>query len=93
MGLMTSEQRELYVLRVRLQEISHKLVNVTALIPHEEDRSPSPEPVYNAQGLRENSEFRDRLLKERAELLERAMKFFLLHLLEQPQDLCFEPLV
>jgi splicing factor 1 len=76
-GAMTTEQRELYVLRVRLQEISHKLVNVMALIPPEEERSPSPEPVYNAQGQRVNTReqrVRDRLLKERAELLERAMK-------------------
>ncbi|SPQ97861.1 unnamed protein product (mitochondrion) [Plasmodiophora brassicae] len=75
---MSETQREVYLLRLRMQDITAKLANIKALIPNDPTLlSPSPPPEYDTHGKRTNTReqrIRDRLVKERNELIERSIK-------------------
>lgn len=69
---LTKEQEEMYLLTVRIEEISYKLRTGNLGIGEEQERSPSPEPIYNSDGKRLNTrEFRVRkkLEDERHQLI------------------------
>eukprot|EP00794_Sanderia_malayensis_P012113 gene12113-13364_t len=72
----TVEQKEQYLLHFKIEEISIKLRSGDLGIPQNpEDRSPSPEPIYNTEGKRLNTrEFRVRkaLEEERHALVQQA---------------------
>ncbi|XP_046864396.1 splicing factor 1-like [Xenia sp. Carnegie-2017] len=74
---MTDEQRTTYITHLRIEEISRRLRTGDLGIPdNPEDRSPSPEPIYNSEGKRLNTrEFRVRkkLEEERHTLVQEAM--------------------
>ena len=66
---MTKEQEKIFLLRLRIDELGTKIR--TNHVP--EDRSPSPEPVYNQQGQRLNTaeiRYKQKYEKERHELIE-----------------------
>lgn len=74
---MNSYQRDAFLLRLRIEDINRRLLN-----PLEDDnpatRSPSPEPVYDSKGIRTNTRIqrrRDKLLKDRAKLLQESLKY------------------
>ena len=73
---MTSEQIEVYALHVRIEEITQKL-RIDEVAPADrERRSPSPEPQYNASGIRVNTRqrrHRKRLERECYSLIQTAM--------------------
>jgi splicing factor 1 len=75
---MSSKQRELFLLQVRMRDISNKLMNIQSLIPEDPAaRSPSPPPKYDQHGHRTNmreQRIRERLMAERAELIEKQLK-------------------
>ena len=65
--------------RIRLENINRRLLNVAAEIPQDsaKRRSPSPEPTYDENGKRTNTReqrTREKLLKERQELIVKLMK-------------------
>lgn len=74
------------IVRIRIDEITQKLVNpaggLEADILHNtnnEDRSPSPPPIYDQYGKRLNTrdvEFREKLQRERQKLIEFATKLY-----------------
>ncbi|XP_065062885.1 splicing factor 1-like isoform X2 [Rhopilema esculentum] len=70
----TEEQREEYLLHFKIEEISIKLRSGDLGIPpNPEDRSPSPEPIYNTEGKRLNTReyrVRKRLEEERHSLIQ-----------------------
>lgn len=50
---MTKEQERAYLLQLQIEELTRRLRMDDLGIPaNPEERSPSPEPVYNAQGKR-----------------------------------------
>ncbi|KAG0225383.1 hypothetical protein BGW42_004453 [Actinomortierella wolfii] len=74
---MTDEQLELFLLHTRLEEISKKLRSGDVLPPPDKERSPSPQPEYNAEGKRINTReyrYRKKLEDERRTLIEGAIK-------------------
>ncbi|KAI8371419.1 uncharacterized protein BYT42DRAFT_580185 [Radiomyces spectabilis] len=73
---LNKEQMENYVLHIRLEEINRKL-RMGDYMPPERERSPSPEPIYDAQGKRVNTRearYRKKLEDERHRLVDTAMK-------------------
>jgi len=73
---LTSEQQEIYILHLRLEEISRKLRS-GEVVPPDNERSPSPEPTYDAQGNRANTRekrYRKKLEEERGRLIELLMR-------------------
>ncbi|KAI8993381.1 hypothetical protein BDB01DRAFT_776123 [Pilobolus umbonatus] len=73
---LNKDQSDKYLLQIRLEEINRKL-RTGDFIPHERDRSPSPEPIYNADGKRVNTRearYKKKLEDERHKLIETAMK-------------------
>ncbi|KAI9469999.1 MAG: hypothetical protein EXX96DRAFT_588374 [Benjaminiella poitrasii] len=67
---------ERYLLQIRLEEINRKL-RTNDFVPNERARSPSPEPIYNAEGKRVNTRearYKKKLEDERHKLIETAMK-------------------
>lgn len=76
--LMTPEQRELFLMRLRIQDLTQKLVSVHTLIPSDpNERSPSPPAQYDGNGLRVNTReqrIRSRLNAERDELIAKALQ-------------------
>ncbi|KAJ1960231.1 hypothetical protein IWQ62_004306 [Dispira parvispora] len=71
---MSKDQIDLYALHVRIQEIGRKL-RLGNYVPPDSERSPSPEPVYNAEGKRINTReqrYRKRLEDERHRLVQQA---------------------
>ncbi|KAF1739895.1 hypothetical protein MXB_3577 [Myxobolus squamalis] len=70
---LTKEQQDLYIIQLKIEEISLKLRTGNLGIPVKpEDRSPSPEPVYNTQGVRLNTReirVRQKLEEERHDLV------------------------
>lgn len=75
---MTHANRSRLV-RVRLDEIAHKVTSGQLDIPPERDRSPSPPPVYDQHGKRVNTReqrAKDRLNLERQRLVERATELY-----------------
>lgn len=75
---LTPEQQEAYVTQLKIEEISRMLRSGELGIPENPDeRSPSPEPIYNSEGKRLNTrEFRVRksLEEERHRLVVIAQK-------------------
>ncbi|KAJ2961439.1 hypothetical protein NQZ79_g3230 [Umbelopsis isabellina] len=73
---MTKEQREQYSVHLRIEEINRKL-RTGDVVPNERDRSPSPEPIYNADGKRVNTRdarYRKKYEDERQRIIEDAIK-------------------
>lgn len=75
---MTVAQREMFLLRMRIQQVSSQILNAKALsaVQPQADRSPSPEPVYDNHGQRFNTReqrFREKLEMQRAQYIEQAM--------------------
>ncbi|KAG0167969.1 hypothetical protein DFQ30_005438 [Apophysomyces sp. BC1015] len=73
---LSKEQTDRYVLQIRLGEIDRKL-RTGDYVPPERERSPSPEPVYDAQGKRVNTRearYRKRLEDERHKLIDNAIR-------------------
>ncbi|OQR72715.1 splicing factor 1-like [Tropilaelaps mercedesae] len=77
-GNMTQEQERAYLLQLQIEELTRRLRMDDLGIPaNPEERSPSPEPVYNAQGKRMNTrEFRvrRRIEDERHGLVQEMLK-------------------
>ncbi|KAJ8318389.1 hypothetical protein KUTeg_003480 [Tegillarca granosa] len=75
-GLSTDQERQ-YLLHLQIEEISRRLrTGDLGISPNPEDRSPSPEPIYNNEGKRLNTrEYRTRkkLEEDRHRLVQEAM--------------------
>lgn len=75
---LSKEQEQQYIIHLQIEEISRKLRSGDLGIPpNPEDRSPSPEPIYNNEGKRLNTrEYRTRkkLEDERHQLVQEAWK-------------------
>ncbi|GMH33986.1 hypothetical protein BSKO_01820 [Bryopsis sp. KO-2023] len=64
---------ELKALHERFGETNRKIINNELDIPPEHERSPSPEPVYDRNGVRLNTRevrMKDRLMQQRNEIIE-----------------------
>ncbi|KLO13050.1 hypothetical protein SCHPADRAFT_828533, partial [Schizopora paradoxa] len=73
---VSQAQLDNYAIRIRLEEIDHKLKS-NNFIPPERERSPSPPPTYDAHGRRTNTRevrYRKKLEDERIKLVDRAVK-------------------
>ncbi|KAJ1925374.1 hypothetical protein IWQ60_004606 [Tieghemiomyces parasiticus] len=71
---LTKEQLDLYAIHVRIEEIGNQL-RTRDVVPPEGERSPSPEPMYNADGKRVNTReqrYRRKLEDERHRLVRKA---------------------
>lgn len=72
---LSKEQEEQYLLQLQIEEISRRLrTGDLGIPPNPEDRSPSPEPIYNNEGKRLNTrEYRTRkkLEEERHQLIQK----------------------
>jgi len=79
-GTLSMEQIAALLIRVRMEEITKKLnANELDLDNNGEERSPSPEPIYDLAGKRINTReqrARDILNYERQKLVEEALKFY-----------------
>ncbi|CAI4046086.1 mRNA splicing protein MSL5 SKDI_12G1640 [Saccharomyces kudriavzevii IFO 1802] len=76
-GALTREQIYSYQVMFRIQEITIKLRTNDFTPPSRKNRSPSPPPVYDAQGKRTNTReerYRKKLEDERIKLVEIAVK-------------------
>eukprot|EP00195_Chlamydomonas_chlamydogama_P009264 CAMPEP_0202915954 /NCGR_PEP_ID=MMETSP1392-20130828/67191_1 /ASSEMBLY_ACC=CAM_ASM_000868 /TAXON_ID=225041 /ORGANISM="Chlamydomonas chlamydogama, Strain SAG 11-48b" /LENGTH=607 /DNA_ID=CAMNT_0049608175 /DNA_START=45 /DNA_END=1865 /DNA_ORIENTATION=- len=76
-GEQTSSDPKLKELHDQLTELNRKLANNELDIPPEGQRSPSPEPVYDRNGIRLNTReirYRDRLLDNRQKVIEELIK-------------------
>ncbi|XP_070185491.1 splicing factor 1-like isoform X2 [Littorina saxatilis] len=75
---LSKEQEKQYIVHLQIEEISRKLRSGDlGISPNPEDRSPSPEPIYNNEGKRLNTrEYRTRkkLEDERHQLVVEAWK-------------------
>jgi len=78
--LLSNEPCEALMLRIRIEEITYKLLTNQLDIPKDErDRSPSPEPQYDVQGKRSNTReqrAREKLMKDRQRLVERCTELY-----------------
>lgn len=75
-GNVSAKELDNYAIHVRLDEINRKLA-INDVIPPERMRSPSPTPVYDAQGRRTNTRevrYKKKLENERMALMDRAIK-------------------
>ena len=52
---LTPEQERIYLLQLRIEELTLRIRTNDLRIPAERDRSPSPEPIYNMDGKRLNT--------------------------------------
>uniref|UniRef100_G1Q419 Splicing factor 1 n=1 Tax=Myotis lucifugus TaxID=59463 RepID=G1Q419_MYOLU len=70
---LTREQERAYIVQLQIEDLTRKLrTGDLGIPPNPEDRSPSPEPIYNSEGKRLNTrEFRarKRLEEERHNLI------------------------
>ncbi|XP_055466378.1 splicing factor 1 isoform X7 [Psammomys obesus] len=59
---LTREQERAYIVQLQIEDLTRKLrTGDLGIPPNPEDRSPSPEPIYNSEGKRLNTrEFRTR---------------------------------
>ncbi len=72
---LSQPANECFMLRVRIDEITHKLTSAQLDIPPEHERSPSPPPVYDSHGKRLNTRemrVKEKLMRERQKYIERA---------------------
>lgn len=76
---LSGNQERAYLLQLQIEEISRRLrTGDLGIPPNPEDRSPSPEPIYNSEGKRLNTrEYRTRkkLEDERHALIQEMYKF------------------
>ncbi|KAF8623712.1 hypothetical protein AX17_007409 [Amanita inopinata Kibby_2008] len=73
---VSQAQLDNYAIHLRLEEINRKL-RLNDFVPPERERSPSPPPTYNSQGIRTNTRevrYRKKLEDERIRLVDRALK-------------------
>lgn len=73
---LSAQELDNYAVKIRLEEINHKL-RTGDVVPPERERSPSPPPTYDAHGRRTNTReirYRRRLEDERLKLVDRALK-------------------
>lgn len=73
---LSGSQLQSYLTHIRLDEINKKLKS-GEIFPTYRDRSPSPEPIYDAFGKRVNNRedrYRKKLEDERAKLIEQTIK-------------------
>eukprot|EP01096_Ripella_sp_DP13-Kostka_P001239 TRINITY_DN11499_c0_g1_i1.p1 TRINITY_DN11499_c0_g1~~TRINITY_DN11499_c0_g1_i1.p1 ORF type:complete len:437 (-),score=191.32 TRINITY_DN11499_c0_g1_i1:96-1406(-) len=73
---LSEEEMDALVVRLRIDEITSKLVSGQLDLDYSDDRSPSPDPTYDGQGKRTNTrEMREReaLQRERHLLVQRAL--------------------
>lgn len=75
---LTKEQEDQYLLQLQIEEVTRRLrTGELGIPPNAEDRSPSPEPIYNNEGKRLNTrEYRTRkkLEEERHVLIQQVIK-------------------
>ncbi|KAG0638269.1 hypothetical protein HOY80DRAFT_1079565 [Tuber brumale] len=74
-GYMSLEDTEMYVLKVRIEEITQKLT--TNMVVPNDKRSLSPDPIYDMTGRRTNvreTRYRERLEAERHDLVAKALQ-------------------
>ncbi|KAK3090628.1 hypothetical protein FSP39_013273 [Pinctada imbricata] len=75
---LNKEQERQYLLHLQIEEISRRLrTGDLGIPPNPEDRSPSPEPIYNNEGKRLNTReyrTRKRLEEDRHRLVQEAME-------------------
>ncbi|KAL9559318.1 hypothetical protein MBANPS3_000492 [Mucor bainieri] len=70
------DQSEKYLLQIRLEEVNRK-IRTNDFTPGDRERSPSPEPIYNADGKRVNTRearYKKKLEDERHRLIETAIR-------------------
>jgi splicing factor 1 len=75
---LTKDEIDSYIINLRIEEISQKLRSGN-VVPPERNRSPSPEPIYGADGKRINTReyrYRKKLEDERHKLIEEGQKRF-----------------
>lgn len=73
---LTIEQQEALFVRIRIEEITRKITSNELDIDYAAERSPSPEPVYDAQGKKVNTReqrAKEKLGQERQNLIEIGM--------------------
>jgi splicing factor 1 len=71
-----NDQLDALLVRLRIEEITRKLTTGQLEVNNFDDRSPSPEPIYDANGKRVNTReqrAKDKLMKERQKLVAEAM--------------------
>lgn len=76
-GAPVSNDPRVRELHDELNEVSRKILNNELDIPPEGERSPSPEPIYDRNGIRLNTRevrVKDRLLDRRTEIIEELIK-------------------
>ncbi|XP_071106689.1 splicing factor 1-like isoform X1 [Haliotis cracherodii] len=75
---LTAEQERQYLVHLQIEEISRKLrTGDLGIPPNPEQRSPSPEPIYNNEGKRLNTReyrTRKRLEEDRHKLVQEALQ-------------------
>eukprot|EP00698_Gefionella_okellyi_P017753 TRINITY_DN5236_c0_g1_i1.p1 TRINITY_DN5236_c0_g1~~TRINITY_DN5236_c0_g1_i1.p1 ORF type:complete len:474 (+),score=85.72 TRINITY_DN5236_c0_g1_i1:118-1539(+) len=72
---ITKEVSDAYLIRMKLDEMSRKLVS--GIVDDAFNRSPSPEPIYDSNGKRLNTReqrFKEKIVEERAHLIEVALR-------------------
>lgn len=75
-GAVSVADLDRYAISVRLEEISNKLRSGD-VVPPDRERSPSPPPIYDAQGRRTNTRevrYREKLQDEHLQLVEKQIK-------------------
>ena len=76
---VTAKQREIFFLKLKLQEANSKLFNPTVFYATRKHlpRSPSPEPVYDSRGIRTNTREvrrKQKAQEERAEIIKQLVE-------------------
>jgi len=75
---LSKDEIDSYIINLRIEEISQKL-RTGNVVPPERNRSPSPEPIYGADGKRTNTRenrYRKKLEDERHKLIEEGQRRF-----------------
>jgi len=76
-SVITDDQIDIIVFRIRIDEITRKLNGGVVEVDYSDDRSPSPEPIYDQRGKRLNKReqrVKDKLSQERQRLVDEAIK-------------------
>nr|XP_039249211.1 splicing factor 1-like [Styela clava] len=75
---LSKEQQQAYIVQLQIEDVTRKLKSGDlGISPNPEDRSPSPEPIYNNEGKRLNTReyrTRKRLEEERHKLIQDMIK-------------------
>jgi len=76
---LSKQELDALLLRIRIEEIGYKIANSQFDVEYYKSRSPSPTPVYDAQGKRVNTKdqrAKQKLEQERAYLIEKVFKIY-----------------